>query len=130
MSKGEFGPQASKKLRVVMGNTSCDVDSAVGALVLAYFYSKKLGSAWVPVINCRREDFFCNLEIVRHLKNCQISQDELYFYDEFRQQYPDAESVEELALIDHNILDQEQGDMGSKVTRVIDHHVDSGAYAD
>ena len=105
VSKGEFGPSAGKKLRVVMGNTSCDVDSAVGALVLAYYYSKKLGNSWVPVINCRREDFFCNLEIVRHLQNCQISQDELYFYDEFRQQYPDAESVEELALIDHNILD-------------------------
>mmetsp|Transcript_5798 Transcript_5798/g.7828 ORF Transcript_5798/g.7828 Transcript_5798/m.7828 type:complete len:135 (-) Transcript_5798:921-1325(-) len=113
-----------------MGNTSCDVDSAVGALVLAYYYTTKLGQPWIPVINCRRQDFFCNLEIVKHLENCQISQDELYFYDEFRQQYPDPAAIEEVALIDHNVLDAEQSDMGSKVTRVIDHHVDSGAYAD
>ena len=30
-------------LRVVMGNTSCDVDSAIGALVLAFYYQTKLG---------------------------------------------------------------------------------------
>ena len=35
-----------------------------------------------------------------------------------------------MALIDHNILDAGQSDMGSKVKRVIDHHLDSGAYAD
>ena len=62
------------------------------------------------------------------MQNCQISQDELYFYDEFRAQYPDADSITEMALIDHNILDKDQNDMGAKVTRVIDHHVDSGAY--
>lgn len=128
---GAFGPAEanSDKLRIVMGNTSCDVDSAIGALALAYYYSTKLQQQWIPVINCRREDFFCNLEIVKHLANCQISQDELYFYDEFRQQYPDVAAIDEVALIDHNLLDTDQSDMGSKVTRVIDHHVDSGAYA-
>ena len=34
-----------------------------------------------------------------------------------------------MALVDHNVLDKDQDDMGSKVKRVIDHHVDSGAYA-
>ena len=53
-----------------MGNTSCDVDSAIGALVLAYYYQSKLNQQWVPVINCNRADFFCNLEIVKHLANC------------------------------------------------------------
>ena len=112
-----------------MGNTSCDVDSAVGAIGLAYYYTVKLNQQWVPVINCRRQDFFCNLEIVRHLENCQISQDDLYFYDEFKAQYPTDEGVEEVALIDHNVLDKDQNDLDSKVTRVIDHHHDSGAYA-
>ena len=55
----------------------------------------------------------------------------MYFYDEFRAQFPNArEQVEEMALIDHNVLDREQSDLASKVTHVIDHHVDSGAYAD
>ena len=56
-----------------MGNTSCDVDSAIGALVLAFYYQIKLGQQWVPVINCNRADFFCNLEITKHLEMCQIS---------------------------------------------------------
>ena len=86
---GALGPAENQEpLRIVMGNTSCDLDSAVGALVLAYYYSRKLDQNWVPVINCKRAEFFCNLEIVRHFQNCQISQDELYFYDEFRAQYP------------------------------------------
>ena len=83
---GAFGPSSncSSPLRIVMGNTSCDVDSAIGAMVLAYYYKVKLGQEWVPVINCRREDFYCNLEIVRHLENCKIPHSDLYFYDEFR----------------------------------------------
>lgn len=128
---GAFGPAEanSDKLRIVMGNTSCDVDSAVGALVLAHFYNIKYNQQWIPVINCRREDFFVNLEITLHLEKCGISHDQLYFYDEFRAQYPDAESIDEVALIDHNVLDKDQSDLGSKVTRVVDHHIDSGAYA-
>ena len=67
-----------------MGNTSCDVDSAIGALALAFYYKQKLGQQWVPVINCNRADFYCKAEIMKHLANCQISLEDLYFYDEFR----------------------------------------------
>ena len=44
VTSGSLGPteQHADRLRIVMGNTSCDVDSAVGALSLAYYYSKKL----------------------------------------------------------------------------------------
>ena len=106
---GAFGPAAENadKLRIVMGNTSCDVDSAIGAICLAYYYKKKLNQEWIPVINCRREDFFCNLEITKHLENSQISQSDLYFWDEFRAQYPSPEAIDEVALIDHNILDKD-----------------------
>ena len=115
-----------------MGNTSCDVDSAIGALVLAYYLTKKSDGqeTWVPVINAPKKDFFCNLEIIQHLKDCGITQEELYYWDEFKGQFPSPDDVEEVALIDHNILDVDQADLGPKVTRVIDHHVDSGAYKD
>ena len=87
ITTGSLGPteQHADRLRIVMGNTSCDVDSAVGAICLAYYYSRKLNQQWVPVINCNRADFYCNLEIVLHLQNSQVDQSELYFYDEFRQ---------------------------------------------
>ena len=69
MRAGAFGPgeACQDRLRIVMGNTSCDVDSAIGALVLAFYYKQKLGQEWVPVINCNKADFFCNLEITTHL---------------------------------------------------------------
>lgn len=85
----QYGPSEAhaNKLRIVMGNTSCDVDSAIGALCLAYYYTLKSDGSevWVPVINSPKKDFYCNLEIVKHLENSKISQDELFFYDEFRQ---------------------------------------------
>lgn len=39
-----------------------------------------------------------------------------------------ADKVTEAVLVDHNILDVTQADLGSKVTRIIDHHVDSNSY--
>ena len=59
------------------------------------------------MINCRRQDFFCNLEIVKHLENSKIAQSDLYFWDEFREDFPDPETIDEVALIDHNILDKD-----------------------
>jgi inorganic pyrophosphatase/exopolyphosphatase len=49
------------------------------------------------------------------------------FYDAFRAAYK-PETVKEVMLVDHNILDVRQGDLSSKVTRIIDHHVDANAY--
>ena len=104
-SAQEFRAGPTQPLRIVMGNTSCDVDSAIGAICLAYYYETKLGQKWTPIINCKAADFFCNLEIVLHLKNCQIEQSDLVFYDEFRAAVPSADGIEEMALVDHNILD-------------------------
>ena len=44
VTSNSFGPTRKHKdrLRIVMGNTSCDVDSAIGAICLAYYYSRKL----------------------------------------------------------------------------------------
>ena len=70
------------KLRVVIGNTSCDMDSAVGALVLAYYYTKVTGDLWTPVLNCRADEFFAKMEIVRHFKNCKIEESDLMFLDQ------------------------------------------------
>ena len=132
VKQGQLGPGegCTNKLRIVMGNTSCDMDSAIGAIALAYYYTMKSGgeAVWVPVINAPKKDFYVNLEIATHLDDCKIDKDELFYYDEFRESYPDPDMVEEVALIDHNVLDVDQADLGSKVTYVIDHHVDSGAY--
>ena len=129
VKSGSFGPGKEQPLRIVLGNTSCDMDSAVGALCLAYLYSRQFPTeVHVPVINCARASFYTNIEIVKHFEQCQIPLDHLYFYDEFTAQFPNPSDVEEVALIDHNVLDPTQNALNDKVTRVVDHHVDSGAY--
>ena len=42
-------------LRIVLGNTSADMDSVVGSLGLAYYLSLKTGENWTPVINCAKD---------------------------------------------------------------------------
>ena len=122
---------SDKPLLLVMGNTSGDMDSIVGALGLAYFYTLKYGEQWTPVINCNKADFSCKAEIFLHVvTHCKINVDDILFWDEMMDL---KRHYSQIALIDHNILDagnlKDLGeDAGSKVTHIIDHHFDNKAY--
>lgn len=50
-------------VRLVLGNTSADMDSVVGSLGLAYYLSLKTGNIWTPVINCRSDQLRLKVEI-------------------------------------------------------------------
>jgi len=121
----------AKNLHIVLGNTSCDMDSCVGALALGFYYTVKsdFKEVFVPVINCNKADFKINLEIVQHVNDNKIDVNDLYFIDELVAQYK-PEEVKEVVLVDHNILDVTQSQFSSSVTRVIDHHIDNNAYAE
>jgi inorganic pyrophosphatase/exopolyphosphatase len=114
-----------------MGNTSGDMDSIVGALGLAYFYTLKHGEQWTPVVNCKKDEFHYNAEIFLHIvTNCGIPIDDILFWDELINL---KKSYKQIALIDHNMIDggnmKDLGDdAGSKVTHIIDHHFDNKAY--
>ena len=103
---GTLSGEGNPMLRIVMGNTSCDMDSVIGALTLGYFYTRKSaeGHLFVPVINCNKDDFYCNLEIAMHLEDCKVPQDDLFFWDTFKATYK-PEQVAEVVLVDHNVLD-------------------------
>ncbi len=69
-------------VRLVLGNTSADMDSVVGSMGLAYYLSLKTGNLWTPVINCKRDQLRLKVEIQLHLvENCGINLDELIFWD-------------------------------------------------
>jgi len=38
---GLLSTEGKPPLRIVMGNTSCDMDSVVGSLTLGYYYTRK-----------------------------------------------------------------------------------------
>jgi inorganic pyrophosphatase/exopolyphosphatase len=95
--------RADASLNLVMGNTSGDMDSIVGALGLAYYLTLKTNTQWTPVVNCKRNELKLKVEIFQHLiVDCEISLDDMIFWDELS---PLKVSINEICLIDHNKID-------------------------
>jgi inorganic pyrophosphatase/exopolyphosphatase len=123
--------ESDQPLRLALGNTSGDMDSIVGALGLAYYLHLKTGQLWTPVINCPSTDLALKTEIYCHMiEDCKLDPNALIFWDEL---VAKKRPVEEIALIDHNLLDEAQAkvlgdDAHSKVRWVYDHHVDTKFY--
>tara|TARA_B110000503_G_C6831782_1_gene283089 strand:+ start:197 stop:574 length:378 start_codon:yes stop_codon:yes gene_type:complete len=116
-------------LRVVVGNTSGDMDSIVGALGLAYYMHLKTKQMWTPIVNCAAADLMLKAEIYGHLiQDCGIKADDLFYTDDL---IKSKRVIEETCLIDHNVIVDEQIELlqgHSKVTYVYDHHVDTKFY--
>ena len=57
---------------LIFGNTSADMDSVVGAILMAWYYGElkplKEGRFYSPVINIPRDQLHLRIEIVRHLE--------------------------------------------------------------
>ena len=123
--------QADAHLNLVMGNTSGDMDSIVGALGLAYYLTLKTNTLWTPVVNCKRSELKLKVEIFKHIiTDCEVCLEDLIFWDEL---IPLHAPVNQICLIDHNKIDSEQAvqlgvESHSKVTLVYDHHFDNNAY--
>lgn len=84
-----------------MGNVSVDMDSVVGSLTLAYYYSLKFKEPYIPVVNCSRAFFPMKLDINMHLDHHKIPQ--LIFFEE---DIKHCGNIVDVSLIDHNKLDQ------------------------
>ena len=78
------------------------MDSAVGALCLGYFYTVTTGDLYIPVLNSNSDDFYCKMEIVKHMINCKIPEDQLFFLDQLKAHYPNRDDITETAIVDHN----------------------------
>jgi len=87
--------------KICMGNVSVDMDSVVGCLTLAYYYSLKYKEPYVPVVNCSRLFFPMKLDINMHLEEHKIPP--LIFFEDDIKAYG---NIVDVALIDHNKLDQ------------------------
>jgi inorganic pyrophosphatase/exopolyphosphatase len=95
---------SSQPLRLVLGNTSGDMDSIVGAMGLAYYYTLKTHKLWTPVVNCAKSDLRLKAEIYKHVVlDCGISVDDLLYWDEL---IALKRPIEEICLIDHNVIDE------------------------
>lgn len=74
-----------KPLTIVIGNESCDLDSAVCAIALAYFYETSALSSHstdirriiIPVLNISRENLPLKTEVIYLMRKHGIDVDDL-----------------------------------------------------
>jgi len=122
---------SNQSIKLVMGNTSGDMDSIVGAMALGFFLTLKTGQMWTPVVNCAKKDLALKTEIYVHvIEDCKLNLDDLFFWDEMLEL---KRPIDEIAIIDHNMIDEEQAEQlgdnaHSKVTYIYDHHFDNKFY--
>lgn len=120
--------------RVVTGNQSADMDSVVSAITFAYLtYTLKTPDQFmIPLINIPRADFVLRRDINKLLQYHDISEDLLYFVEDYENFLKESTSIE-LSLVDHNGLQgveiNKSFDAGLvNVEAIIDHHADEGMF--
>ncbi|XP_071787927.1 uncharacterized protein [Asterias amurensis] len=113
-----------KNIHVILSNESCDLDSAVSALVWAYHLSKEeTQHKWdvvVPVLNIPRHDFPLRTEVTHFLSTLNHD-DSLVFRDDVNINNLHADGRLSLTLVDHNTLSRADAHLDAVVKEIIDH---------
>jgi len=109
----------------VLGNSSCDLDSVVCALVYAYFQHSSCGSSveqFVPVLNIPHADYSLRTDVTHVLGRCGLSDSGLLtFRDDVDLHSLRASGRLKLTLVDCHVLSQEDSELEDAVVEVIDH---------
>ncbi|EFX74001.1 hypothetical protein DAPPUDRAFT_215335, partial [Daphnia pulex] len=109
---------------IILGNESCDLDSAVCTLIFAYFLEqqKKFASVHLPVLNVAKKEFILKTEVVYFLKRFNISSELLIFRDEICFKSLQENRKLKLVLVDHNILPNSDSFLDLSIVQIVDHH--------
>lgn len=122
-----------RPLRFVTGNQSADLDSIVCAITYAYLQYNLDQELIVPLINIPKKDFRLRRDIELLLKSHSITEDNLFFLEDFKK--ATATTNADLVLVDHCNV---QGDIFTelinegrlKVVGIVDHHEDEKEFLD
>ncbi|XP_072946676.1 exopolyphosphatase PRUNE1 [Epargyreus clarus] len=122
---------------VVLGNESCDLDSAISSLVYAIFlhwqYQKihcgvctrtsddVKHEIFVPLLDVDREDFELKTEVAYSLKEVGITKELLVFRDDLNLQELVQTVTTRVILVDHHVLCKKYEYLAPYVTEIIDH---------
>ncbi|XP_024936574.1 exopolyphosphatase PRUNE1 isoform X2 [Cephus cinctus] len=111
-----------------MGNPTCDLDSAVCALVHGFFvYTDRVQGqknekiAVIPIMNISKKEFRVKTEVVYYLGGHNLPLNLLTFRDEIDLRKLNAEGKLELILVDHHTLPKEDLSLADSVVEIIDH---------
>lgn len=112
-------------LKVCLGNTSTDLDSCVGSILLAYFLTRaKEGVFFVPVINGSMAKLQTQKTLAHHFDSCQVPLESLVYFNDISAPERVKSNQLEVVLYDHNELDPAQEYLLPCIKAVYDHHVD------
>ncbi|GIY26835.1 protein prune homolog 2 [Caerostris extrusa] len=114
----------SSKIQVVLGNESCDLDSAISSLVMAYFIFKvqKTADIVIPVLNVKRKELPVRTEVVFFLEETNINISNVICIDEIDLKSLHEKAKLSIVLVDHNALSIGQSYLDSRVVQIFDHH--------
>ncbi|KAJ2942273.1 hypothetical protein O0L34_g15820 [Tuta absoluta] len=129
-----------RNLSLVLGNESCDLDSAVSAIVYAAFLywehvmikckvctrehrdeTSYRDDIFVPLLNVDRNDFELKTEVAYCLKEHGIDASKLVFRDDYDFEQLTSASKTTVTLVDHHVLAKKDRFLTPLVTEVIDH---------
>ncbi|KMZ07810.1 exopolyphosphatase PRUNE1 [Drosophila simulans] len=105
---------SGRKLHLVMGNESCDLDSAVSAVTLAFVYAQRHREHdYVPILNIPRRDYPLKTEVGHLFVKCGIAEPVLLFRDDIPREVVQDVNV---ILVDHHV-----SPLAPNVTEILDH---------
>ncbi|XP_047104295.1 exopolyphosphatase PRUNE1-like isoform X1 [Schistocerca piceifrons] len=117
---------ALQKVRIIMGNESCDLDSAASALAYGYLQNcmanrnPNIGTV-IPILNIPQEDFILKTEVCYYLKKCGVPLGNLFFRDTINFDLLMSSSELGIVLVDHHALSDKDTSLKPYVIEVIDH---------
>ncbi|XP_051876602.1 protein prune homolog 2-like [Pristis pectinata] len=120
------------RVHAVLGDRECGLDSAVSALVYAYFLYKThpTDHLYVPVLNIQRSEFPLRSEVVFILQQLSISESSLICRDDIDLHMLNREGKLALTLVDHNRLTSDDKALDTAVVKIIDHHEQERIHSD
>ncbi|XP_077289285.1 exopolyphosphatase prune [Arctopsyche grandis] len=121
-----------KNLVIVMGNESCDLDSAVSSLVYAFFLHWTYANSsevnrhfsdtiFVPILNVDKEDLPIKTEVMYFLNKNSISIDNIICRDQVDVELLLSKYHGQLILVDHHILSTRDANLFAYVKNIFDH---------
>ncbi len=114
-------------LRICLGNTSTDLDSCVGSILLSYLLTATQSPKdppIVPVINGTPTKLKSLQAVTYHFENCGIPLDSLTYLADIDAAGRLAKGELEIVLYDHNVLEPSQELLTPAIRAIYDHHVD------
>ncbi|XP_021921029.1 exopolyphosphatase PRUNE1 isoform X2 [Zootermopsis nevadensis] len=120
-------------VRIVMGNESCDLDSAISALVYAYVLYNEVNAeakdtCIIPLLNICKKELALRTEVTYYLRKNSVPLDLLIFQDTVDLKQLQMAGKLQVALVDHHVLSPETEFLRMSVTEIIDHHPQDPAW--